>query len=123
MHIIEIQTQFGLSSLTLNTRPTPIPQKGEVLVKLKAASLNYRDLMMVRGQYNPKQHRIDQIISQHSFNCVSSAIFYAIACRSFNIKITGVATTDHVLAQLQLSDSTKIVLSIEWSTTSITSKL
>ena len=64
--------------------------------------------ILVFGEYNPKQHRIDQIISQHSFNCVSSAIFYAIACRSFNIKITGVATTDHVLAQLQLSDSTKI---------------
>ena len=31
------------------------PAPGQVLVRVRAASLNYRDLMMVNGLYNPKQ--------------------------------------------------------------------
>ena len=36
-------------------RPDPVPAPGHVLVRLKAASLNYRDLLTVQGLYNPKQ--------------------------------------------------------------------
>jgi NADPH:quinone reductase-like Zn-dependent oxidoreductase len=35
-------------------RPTPAPGPGEVLVGVRAVSLNYRDLMVVKGFYNPK---------------------------------------------------------------------
>ena len=35
-------------------RPTPQPGPGEVLVKIHAVSFNYRDLLMVKGLYNPK---------------------------------------------------------------------
>jgi NADPH:quinone reductase-like Zn-dependent oxidoreductase len=35
-------------------RPTPSPEAGEVLVKVRAISFNYRDLMVVKGVYNPK---------------------------------------------------------------------
>jgi NADPH:quinone reductase-like Zn-dependent oxidoreductase len=45
---------FGIDSLELVERPTPTPAPGEVLVKIHAVSLNYRDLMMVKGAYNPK---------------------------------------------------------------------
>ena len=45
---------FGIDSLELVDRATPQPGPGEVLVKIHAASLNYRDLMMVKGLYNPK---------------------------------------------------------------------
>jgi NADPH:quinone reductase-like Zn-dependent oxidoreductase len=45
---------FGIDSLELVDRPTPQPAPGEVLVKIHAVSLNYRDLMMVKGLYNPK---------------------------------------------------------------------
>jgi NADPH:quinone reductase-like Zn-dependent oxidoreductase len=34
--------------------PQPHPGRGDVLVKVHAVSLNYRDLLMVRGHYNPK---------------------------------------------------------------------
>ena len=47
---------FGIDSLELVERPTPVPGPGEVLVKIHAVSLNYRDLMMVKGVYNPKLH-------------------------------------------------------------------
>lgn len=53
MKAYEIQ-QFGIENLSLTERETPKPQGSEVLVKLRAASLNYRDLMMVKGAYNPK---------------------------------------------------------------------
>jgi NADPH:quinone reductase-like Zn-dependent oxidoreductase len=45
---------FGIDSLELVERPTPAPGPGEVLVKIHAVSLNYRDLLMVKGAYNPK---------------------------------------------------------------------
>ncbi|MFU8803451.1 MAG: zinc-dependent alcohol dehydrogenase family protein, partial [Bradymonadaceae bacterium] len=36
-------------------RDVPRPAKGELLIKMKAASLNFRDLLMVQGMYNPRQ--------------------------------------------------------------------
>ncbi|MEI6806284.1 MAG: NAD(P)-dependent alcohol dehydrogenase [Myxococcaceae bacterium] len=55
MKAAEIQS-FGLDGLGLVARPDPKPlQSSEVLVQIKAASLNYRDLMMAKGEYNPRQ--------------------------------------------------------------------
>ncbi len=45
---------FGIDSLEFVERPTPAPGPGEVLVGVRAVSLNYRDLMVVKGKYNPK---------------------------------------------------------------------
>jgi NADPH:quinone reductase-like Zn-dependent oxidoreductase len=45
---------FGIDSLELVERPTLAPGPGEVLVGVRAVSLNYRDLMVVKGLYNPK---------------------------------------------------------------------
>lgn len=53
MKAYEIQ-QFGIDELALVEKETPQPAAGQVLVKFHAASLNYRDLMMVKGWYNPK---------------------------------------------------------------------
>jgi NADPH:quinone reductase-like Zn-dependent oxidoreductase len=50
----EIQGGFGLEALRLVERPDPTPPAGHVLVRLRAASLNYRDLLTVQGLYNPK---------------------------------------------------------------------
>ena len=54
MKAFEIQNKFGLDSLTLTERPEPKPSYGQVLIKLRSLSLNYRDLMVVKGLYNPK---------------------------------------------------------------------
>ena len=45
---------FGIDSLEFVEKPTPTPGPGEVLVGVRAISLNYRDLLMVKGLYNPK---------------------------------------------------------------------
>ena len=55
MKVHEIQGGFGLDHLKLAERPDPTPGAGQVLLRMRAASLNYRDLMMVAGSYNPKQ--------------------------------------------------------------------
>jgi NADPH:quinone reductase-like Zn-dependent oxidoreductase len=47
-------SSFGIDSLEFVERPVPEPGPGQVLVKIHAISLNYRDLMMVKGLYNPK---------------------------------------------------------------------
>ncbi len=46
---------FGLENLRLQDRPDPTPGPGQVLLRVKAVSLNYRDLLMVQGLYNPRQ--------------------------------------------------------------------
>jgi NADPH:quinone reductase-like Zn-dependent oxidoreductase len=47
-------SSFGVDSLEFVERPTPEPGPGEVLVKVRAVSFNYRDLLVIKGQYNPK---------------------------------------------------------------------
>jgi NADPH:quinone reductase-like Zn-dependent oxidoreductase len=46
--------EFGVDKLALVDRPTPQPGHGEIQVRLHAASLNYRDYMVISGTYNPK---------------------------------------------------------------------
>jgi NADPH:quinone reductase-like Zn-dependent oxidoreductase len=47
-------SSFGVESLEFAERPTLQPGPGEVLVRVHAISFNYRDLMMVKGLYNPR---------------------------------------------------------------------
>jgi NADPH:quinone reductase-like Zn-dependent oxidoreductase len=55
VHAVEIHEAFGLGNLALVERPDPVPGPGQALVRLRAASLNFRDLLTVEGKYNPKQ--------------------------------------------------------------------
>src|ERR1700676_4914729 len=45
---------FGIEALQLIEKDSPQPGPGQVLVRVHAISLNYRDLMVVQGRYNPK---------------------------------------------------------------------
>src|SRR6185312_2771832 len=56
MRALEIQ-EFGIENLKLVERDVPKPGQFDVLVRLKAASLNFRDLMVTEGTYNPRLKR------------------------------------------------------------------
>lgn len=44
---------FSIDALRLGQRPVPKPRRGEILVRIKAASLNYRDLAILAQKYLP----------------------------------------------------------------------
>ena len=46
---------FGLENLNLHEIPTPQPAAGELLIKVSAVSLNYRDKALVDGIYMPEK--------------------------------------------------------------------
>jgi NADPH:quinone reductase-like Zn-dependent oxidoreductase len=47
-------SSFGVDSLEFVERPNLQPGPGEVLIRIRAVSLNYRDVLVVKGLYNPK---------------------------------------------------------------------
>ena len=55
MRAWQIETAFGTANLAQVNVAEPALKPHEVRVKIHACSLNFRDLMVIKGQYNPKQ--------------------------------------------------------------------
>ncbi|HMD31335.1 MAG TPA: NAD(P)-dependent alcohol dehydrogenase [Candidatus Acidoferrales bacterium] len=55
MKAFQIVGAFGLENLKLVDLPDPQPGPGQVLVRMRAASLNFRDLVVIKGGYGSKQ--------------------------------------------------------------------
>jgi NADPH:quinone reductase-like Zn-dependent oxidoreductase len=51
MRVFQIEHDWGMENLKLSTRPEPTPGPGEVLIRVKASSLNYRDLLVPNRGY------------------------------------------------------------------------
>ncbi|MGO4537394.1 zinc-dependent alcohol dehydrogenase family protein [Paenibacillus sp. 2TAB19] len=49
-----LQGGFGLDHVAEVDRPIPTPGRGEVLIRMKAVSLNARDIGVIDGFYNPE---------------------------------------------------------------------
>lgn len=45
---------FGIANLKQIDRPDPKPGPGQIVVRVRAVSLNFRDLLVTKGMYNPK---------------------------------------------------------------------
>jgi len=60
MKAFEIRDSFGVDSLKLVERPAPCAGPGQVLLKMKAFSINYRDLLVVDGvgRWKPPRGRV-----------------------------------------------------------------
>src|SRR6516225_11119366 len=55
MKCYELQGPDSVEGLKLVDKPVPQPGEGQVLVRIKAATLNYRDLLTVKGGYGSRQ--------------------------------------------------------------------
>ena len=47
-------SEFGIDKLHIVERDKPRPADNEVVIRFHSASLNYRDVMVVSGTYNPR---------------------------------------------------------------------
>src|SRR5579863_5143729 len=54
MKVYEIRDAFGIDALVVSERPDPTPGPGQVVVRTRAVSLNFRDLLVVKGDYNKR---------------------------------------------------------------------
>lgn len=54
MHAWLCSNPIGVEALAWTELPTPQPQAGEVLIEIKAASLNFPDLLIVQNKYQHK---------------------------------------------------------------------
>ncbi len=55
MKCYQLEGPDGIEGLKLVDRPVPTPGASDVLVRIKAATLNYRDLLTVKGGYGSRQ--------------------------------------------------------------------
>jgi NADPH:quinone reductase-like Zn-dependent oxidoreductase len=55
MKVYELQSNAGIDALTLVERPEPKPEAGQVVIHVRATSLNYRDLIVAEGTYGSGQ--------------------------------------------------------------------
>ena len=51
MRALRVAEPWGLDAIKVVDAPDPAPGPGEVLLRMRAVSLNYRDLLMVQGMY------------------------------------------------------------------------
>jgi len=60
MQVLEVREPFGVDSLAFATRPIPDPGPQEVLIRVRALSLNYRDRLVIEGfdRWRPTGPRI-----------------------------------------------------------------
>ncbi|MEO7392295.1 MAG: NADPH:quinone oxidoreductase family protein [Ramlibacter sp.] len=54
MHAWICENPVGVDALQWKELPTPVPKAGEVLIEIKAASLNFPDLLIVQNKYQMK---------------------------------------------------------------------
>src|SRR5882724_7946138 len=85
MRVVCLTGGFGFDKLSLEQRPEPSCAAGQILIRVQAVSINARDLMMVRGEYNPRQ-RLPLVVC-------SDAVAQVVACGA---EVTEWAPGDHV---------------------------
>jgi tetratricopeptide (TPR) repeat protein len=99
---------FIQQNLTSIEHRSSIYAKGETLLHAAHAAFfaggkNGQGQELIGG-YDSDQSKVSTVIENGKFNCISSAIFYAILARYFNLTVQGVMTTQHAFIQIQAED-------------------
>ncbi|MFN9927560.1 MAG: zinc-dependent alcohol dehydrogenase family protein [Phenylobacterium sp.] len=69
MRALNVAAPWGLDAIKVVELPDPTPGPGQVLVRMKAVSLNYRDLLMVNGMYGRGAANTSDVITPFSDGC------------------------------------------------------
>ncbi|MBX3483770.1 NAD(P)-dependent alcohol dehydrogenase [Phenylobacterium sp.] len=69
MRALNVSAPWGLDAIQVVEKPAPTPGPGQVLVRMKAVSLNYRDLLMVNGMYGRAPSQTTDVITPFSDGC------------------------------------------------------
>ena len=69
MRALNVAAPWGLEAIEVVEKPDPAPGPGQVLVRMKAVSLNYRDLLMVNGMYGRGAASSKDVITPFSDGC------------------------------------------------------
>lgn len=69
MRALNVSAPWGLDAIQVVEKPDPTPGPGHVLVRMKAVSLNYRDLLMVNGMYGRAPSQTTDVITPFSDGC------------------------------------------------------
>ncbi|HET6970932.1 MAG TPA: NAD(P)-dependent alcohol dehydrogenase [Phenylobacterium sp.] len=69
MLALNVAAPWGLDAIQMVEKPDPSPGPGEVLVRMRAVSLNYRDLLMVNGMYGRGSATTSDVITPFSDGC------------------------------------------------------
>lgn len=68
MRALKVEAPWGIDAIEVVDAPDPMPGPGEVLVRMRAVSLNYRDMLMVAGMYGRMAAGAD-VITPFSDGC------------------------------------------------------
>ncbi len=69
MRALSVTEPWGFDQIRVVDAPDPVPGHGEVLVRMRAVSLNYRDMMMVQGKYGRTPGAAPDTITPFSDGC------------------------------------------------------
>jgi NADPH:quinone reductase-like Zn-dependent oxidoreductase len=73
MRVFQIQGDWGMDHLQVATRPDPQPGPGQVLLRMKAASVNYRDLVVPLRGYGSHTGNLPLIVGSDGVGEVVAA--------------------------------------------------
>ena len=62
MRVFQVEGQWAMSHLRLSQRPQPQAERGQVRIKMAAAALNYRDLIVPTRGYGARMQELPLIM-------------------------------------------------------------
>ena len=91
MHAWLCENPIGIDALTYKELPTPEPKAGEVRIAIKAASLNFPDILIVQNKYQMKPAL--PFVPGSEYAGVIEALGEGVACEF--CKARGLCRKDH----------------------------
>lgn len=62
MKVFQVEQDWSMDNLRLGERPEPLPGRGEVRVRMRAAALNYRDLLVPTRGYGSRMQALPLVM-------------------------------------------------------------